>query len=270
MRERPAGVSYSNMDEYIRRPALSLYLNRFLTNYHRWSLVHATIITALVVATEVTPFAAQLLGALSIWIFVAIAGLFQLGYRLHPDGAGSVVPNALTASRAGAAVALLVFVVLRLLSAGREPIVEAAAAWWIAGSLGVVVLTDFFDGRLARRAGSGRFGATWDMECDSVFAIALALYLRVAFHVTPLVLAIGLMRYLYVLLFRYDSDPAIVPRGYKLFAKVVTALIVTGMIVATAPVLSSAARLGIVVFLLFLQLLSFGWDLLLQRRSYTD
>jgi phosphatidylglycerophosphate synthase len=242
-------------------------LATFEKSYHWWNMTHAAAVTLFVAGSQIPAIALPSSAALAIWVAVALPLLFVLGYRLHPDGAGPSLPNALTASRALSAVVLLSLV--GLLQAGfvSQSVLQGTAAWWMAAGLGVITLTDFFDGRIARRMRAGRFGETWDMECDAAFALGLSLLLRTIHSVPLFVLAIGLMRYLYVLLWRYDCDPADVPRAYKLYAKTVTALLVTGLIVSLVPVIPSTARVVLLSVLLTLQVISFLWDLILQRRA---
>lgn len=238
----------------------------FEKSYHRWNLTHAAAVSLFVAGTQIPVTSLASSTALAIWVAVALPLLFVLGYRLHPDGAGPGLPNALTASRALGAAVLLGLVGFLKADLVPEQVLRGSVAWWLAGGLGIITLTDFFDGRIARRLHAGRFGETWDMECDAAFVLGLSLLLRTIYPVPISVLFIGLMRYLYVLLWRYDSDPADVPRAYKLYAKTVTAILVTGLILGLIPVISSAIRVVLLSILLTLQGISFLWDLILQRR----
>lgn len=252
-----------SVQQIFRLPSLA----KFDRSYHRWNMTHATAVTVFVVGSQIEAISLASTAALTIWVALALPLLFALGYNRHPDGAGPGLPNALTAVRALSAVLLVGL--SGALRAGLAPgaVVQGAAPWWLAGALAVITLTDFFDGRIARRMHAGRFGQTWDMECDAVYAMALSILLRTMYQVPMFVLAIGLMRYIYVLVWHYDGDPADVPRLYKLYAKTVTALLVSGLIVSLIPVIPHQVRVILLAVLLAMQTVSFLWDLVLQRRA---
>ncbi len=144
---------------------------------------------------------------------------------------------------------------------------SVGTVWAVGSALAVVELTDFFDGRLARRFGPSAFGALWDMENDALFTLSLSLLVYLRYGVAPFVLLLGLMRYLYVLIWRFDSDPVTVSPAYKLFAKTTAAAIVVTLIVAVAPILPEWLRTAALAVVLGMQLVSFGWDLVLQYRA---
>ena len=252
-----------SVQQVLRVPTLA----SFDRSYHRWNMTHAAAVTIFIVGSQFEAIAVASTAALTIWVAIALPLLFALGYRRHPDGAGPGLPNALTATRAFSAVLLVGL--SGALRAGLAPgaVIQGAAPWWLAGALAVITLTDFFDGRIARRMQAGRFGQTWDMECDAAYALGLSLLLRTMYQVPLFVLAIGLMRYLYVLVWHYDGDPERVPRIYKLYAKTVTALLVSGLIVSLIPTIPQTERVVLLAVLLALQSVSFVWDLILQRRS---
>lgn len=235
--------------------------------YHWWNQIHAAVITILVIAAELQALRPAALLALAVWTPGALLALYRLADRFHPDGAGALVPNLLTSTRVAAAGSLFALVAADTFF----PVVgEALRGGWgfpAVGILLLVELTDFFDGLVARRVKTGRFGSTWDMESDAVFAVALAVSVRHLHGVAPHVLAIGLMRYLYVLLWRYDGDPVVLPRIYKMYAKTTAAIVVTSLILGLVPVLTAGVRrIGYLAVLLLL-IISFSWDLVLQRRS---
>ncbi|MEO0911498.1 MAG: CDP-alcohol phosphatidyltransferase family protein [Pseudomonadota bacterium] len=73
--------------------------------------------------------------------------------------------------------------------------VDDPAIWTVLAIASVAFLLDGADGWLARRAGlSSTFGAWFDMEVDSAFALILAV-LAVKGGLSPLVLLLGLPRY---------------------------------------------------------------------------
>lgn len=239
----------------------------FGTAYHRWNIVHSSVITALVVAAQVPVLSRGALLLLTAWIPLSFAVLYRTAGRLHPDGAGPALPNLLTASRTVASAAVVALAAIDTYAPGVGTFMRSSAALMIAAGLGLVEVTDFLDGYLAHKLGSGSFGATWDMESDAIFVLGLAVGLG-HFHAAGVpVLIIGLMRYLYVLVWRYDGDPIDVPGGYKMFAKTVTAIIVVSLIVGFLPFIPAKARVIGYGVVLGLQAVSFGWDLVLQRAS---
>jgi phosphatidylglycerophosphate synthase len=143
---------------------------------------------------------------------------------------------------------------------------RSSGGWILVGTLLLVEVTDFVDGRMARKHQSGSFGSTWDMESDAIYALALSLTVRHIFAVEYHVLLIGLMRYLYVLLWHYEGSRTAVPRVHELYAKTATAVLVTTLIVVMAPPITGSLRAVSVGIVLFMQLISFGWDIALQLR----
>jgi phosphatidylglycerophosphate synthase len=76
----------------------------------------------------------------------------------------------------------------------------AAAGWTLVALAGVALCLDGVDGWLARRLDlSSTFGARFDLEADTLLLLILALLVWEAGRAGPWVLAIGLMRYAFVL-----------------------------------------------------------------------
>jgi len=70
--------------------------------------------------------------------------------------------------------------------------------FWVVGALGALAL-DGVDGRLARRLGqTSAFGARFDMEADAATVLGLSLLVWLCDQAGPWVLAIGLLRYIFV------------------------------------------------------------------------
>lgn len=228
--------------------------------------------------------------AAAIWAAIAMPRLYAIGRRTLPHEIGSRLPNLLTAVRAAAAIGLFILVGLGGLAligrlggtgnglalTGRRGAVGAATgvayspelvAWALVATLALVELTDFFDGQVARRRGPSVFGATWDMECDALFTLALSVTAHRLYRVGAFVLAIGLMRYLYVLIWRYDGDPPRYPAAFKLYAKTTAAAIVVTLIATMAPVVGQRLRTASLLVVLVMQVVSFGWEILLHRRA---
>ncbi len=257
----PGGVLVRAMSGASREGAV------FDRGYRRWGFAHAGLITALVLVAELDfllPYAAA---GLAGWTGLAVASLYRFARRTHPDGQGPRVPNVLTGVRTVFSCLLLAGLALSAAVPEIAAVAHGDSAWWLVGVLLLVELTDFLDGRLARRANAGRFGSIWDMENDAVFALALSLVLRHVHGVGAYVLLIGLMRYLYVLLWHREVRPAKVPRIQRLFSKTTTAVLVTTMIVVLAPVIGPQVRATALIVILTMQVISFGWDMVLQCRS---
>lgn len=134
------------------------------------------------------PYAAP--SALAIFLLLAICVLAGLG-RHHPFPSFGLA-NAVTLVRA---VGMAVFVALALDPAAAERHAPTAA-------VGVLLFAalDGVDGYLARHQGlASDFGARFDMEVDAAMILALSAIVFALGAVGPFVLAIGLMRYAFVI-----------------------------------------------------------------------
>ena len=233
--------------------------------YHRWNLVHAGVVTAATVVVAAGAVAAA--PFLAAWSALALLTLSVVSHRALDGQIGAPLPNVLTATRGAAAVA--VFASLPIIVAQGE--VSGRMLWLLAAAFAAVEITDFFDGRLARRAaasgGSSVFGATWDMENDALFTLSLSLFHHHIHRVGAFVVAIGLMRYVYVLVWHVDGDPPTVTPAYKRFARTTAATIVVTMIAVVTPIFDSRFRVMALAVVLSMQVVSFAWDLLLQHRA---
>lgn len=243
---------------------------RFDRFYHIWNQVHAMVIVFAVVMVELAPLRHAGFVILAGWTPIAMLVVYRSAKHLHPDGAGSLFPNLLTTTRVAAGCIILIALATSEVAAAVLSIAHTNAAYLVVGVLLLVEVTDLFDGYVARRRPHGAFGGIWDMESDSVFAIALALGLRHVYGVGFHVVLIGLMKYGYVLLSRFDGDPPVFPKTYKVFAKTVAAVVVTSLVLGYAPLWSTTAAVGVrdvaYAVVLFLQVASFVWDLVLQVR----
>jgi phosphatidylglycerophosphate synthase len=106
--------------------------------------------------------------------------------------------NAITLTRAAATALLLGVIGERLL--GAAPALDEALRWLLAGVAVAALVLDGVDGWAARRHGmASDFGASFDMDIDALFLLALALLALATGLVGPWVMAIGLMRYAFVL-----------------------------------------------------------------------
>lgn len=217
------------------------------------------------------PDPAGVAGVLAAGGAVMMVVLYGLGMWSFPGTMGSPVAHILTAFRSLGAVVVLV-AVARTPAAPRDfsmagYLLPGGAAWGLFAFLALVETTDFFDGRVARRAGVQAFGSVWDMENDAFLALALSLGAWVVTGIPAFVLVIGMMRYLYFLVFRVVGDPPNHSRRYKLFARTTAATLMVVLVAVYAPVWSSGGRAALAAGALAMQLASFGWDLSLNIRA---
>ena len=239
----------------------------FDSAYRLWGFAHAGVAVAAVAGGELLATPAPVFGFLAVWTVFAMAFLFLLAARRHPDGTGPRLANALTSVRAAAAALLLAGLALGAVWPPARILAQGRTGWWLVAVLLLVEVTDFLDGRVARRLNAGRFGSIWDMENDAVFALALSIANRHLHAAGTYVLLIGLMRYLYVLLWHRERVPVRAPRIQTLFSKTTTAVLVTTLIVVLAPAVSPALRAACIAVILGMQITSFAWDIVLQVRE---
>jgi phosphatidylglycerophosphate synthase len=133
--------------------------------------------------------------------------------------------------------------------------------------LSVAVVSDFFDGQVARRTSTSRFGEDWDMQNDAAFAMLLSIAAVVFVGVDSWVILIGLARYLFVLAVPGAHESVHTPRSYELYGKVVCALTVVSLAAVVADGESGVAASIALGISLVAVLSSFGWFTLLLRRD---
>jgi phosphatidylglycerophosphate synthase len=127
------------------------------------------------------------------WAAYAVLGAVVLALAtLRLGRAGFGLANQVTLLRAG----LVCLVGGALLASGHAP----AMSWSLAGLIAAALALDAVDGWLARRLRLvSPFGARFDIEVDALLLLILALLVWQAQQVAAWVLAIGLMRYGFVL-----------------------------------------------------------------------
>jgi len=129
---------------------------------------------------------AGLLGYTVIGLVVAVAA----NRRLRGGSFG--LANQLTLLRS----ALVCLIGSALLASGQAPI----ESWSVSALVATALALDFLDGQVARRLGLvSAFGARFDMEIDALLILILAILVWQVGRVDAWVLAIGLMRYGFVL-----------------------------------------------------------------------
>ncbi|WP_158025878.1 CDP-alcohol phosphatidyltransferase family protein [Salinicola socius] len=130
---------------------------------------------------------------------------------------------------------------------------------------------DGIDGWVARRTGSASaFGARFDMELDAFFIVVLCTALIALDKVGAWILALGLVRYAFVIAGMYSPWlNRTLPESY--FRKTVCVWQVATLMVCLLPFVSSAWATGFALLAAALLLLSFGRDIVwLWRRRPVD
>ncbi|TVQ37568.1 MAG: hypothetical protein EA384_11930 [Spirochaetaceae bacterium] len=226
--------------------------------YIRWSVVVALAACVIAAAAVVGVDRVPLTATAALFSLLSLLVLYAGGAGLRSTFSPADPVSALRSVVAGAILIRLAV----LASTGQ--VLDARRQWVLFGLLVLAETSDLLDGHLARRRGPTQFGAVWDMENDVVFTFALSFLAHVWFGVPAWILAIGLFRYVYFLLFRFPGDPACCPPGYKQFAKWVCAIVVIALIAMSTPVLPDQLRAYVGGIALVLQATSFGWDLSLH------
>ncbi|MFU8881995.1 MAG: CDP-alcohol phosphatidyltransferase family protein [Rhodobacterales bacterium] len=164
--------------------------------------------------------------------------------------------NAVTLLRAGLGASLLTPLF------ASDPVAGNLGAWAVAGVALIVLALDGVDGMLARRSGlTSAFGARFDMEVDAALSLILTLHVLVDGTVGPVVLLLGVMRYLFVaaaMALPWLSAP--LPQRFG--RKMVCVAQVSALIALQVPVLPSALAQWIAVVAGLALLWSFGRDTL--------
>lgn len=193
-------------------------------------------------------------------LLAALAPSLVAASSLRPRAPGAVTAaDRLTLLRHLGAGALAAAAMLAL--AGERP----AQSWLLAVLGAAALVTDAFDGPVARRTGTaGPLGARIDMEADAVLVMVLSVL--AALVVGPWALAIGLMRYAYVAASRVR--PALRrPLAVSQMRRVVGAFQGLALLTAMTPVAPRGISTGVVAFALVLLVISFGRDVVVLERA---
>ncbi|MBM7788032.1 CDP-alcohol phosphatidyltransferase family protein [Tenggerimyces flavus] len=187
---------------------------------------------------------------------VVVAGLLIVGLRR--SGRAALGP----ADHVTEARTLLVGLVTALIV---ESFTGPVSVPLLVSMAAVALALDAVDGRVARRTGTASsFGARFDIEADSFLALVLAVY--VAGTLGPWVLAIGLMRYLF-LAAGYAMPWLNAPLPVNRLRKLIGAMQGIVLVVAAAGIVPTPVMLAITAFSLAAQLFSFGRDVIWLRRT---
>jgi phosphatidylglycerophosphate synthase len=148
---------------------------------------------AVAAALGALPFSRPLPLALGFALYAAIAALVLDRLGPHHPYARFGLGNAVTLARGGGAA---VFAAL----AAEPRILAGPAAWRPLAGAALLLALDGVDGRAARGQGlASAFGARFDMEVDALLILALAAIAVGLGKAGPWVLALGLIRYAFVL-----------------------------------------------------------------------
>ncbi|MBM7860954.1 CDP-alcohol phosphatidyltransferase family protein [Lentzea nigeriaca] len=215
-----------------------------------WAAAQVLLLGVVGVTAGLGPlgWAAGLAYGFATWAF--------LGYGMQRHRTASLGP----ADRVTLARGLMVGAVTALVADRAGQDVPVALVVTLAA---VALSLDWVDGQVARRTGtSTALGARFDMEVDAFLILVLSAY--VAVQMGPWVLAIGLMRYVFVAVswkFRWMNAP--LPASYA--RKVVAAVQGIFLVVAASGVVPFA---GVLVGLALASLVwSFGRDVLWLWRN---
>ncbi len=133
---------------------------------------------------------------------------------------------------------------------------------WLWGTALVALALDGLDGWIARRRGeSSDFGARYDMEVDAAFILFLSLLVWREANVGPWVVAIGLMRYGFVLA-SFAFPPLERPLPPSVARKAVCVVQVLALVIGLNPWLGHAVVPPLLAMALFALVLSFARDVI--------
>jgi len=157
---------------------------------------------------------------------------------------------------------------LALTSALLAAVVTPVASGWVVCAVAAIsLMLDGMDGWLARREGRcSDFGARFDMEVDAAFGLILAAYLWAAGAAGPLVLLLGLPRYVFAA--AGQIWPWLLADLPPRFGRKVVCVIQIGSLIALipqvlAPVLAQTLVAGAALALVW----SFGRDVIWLWRN---
>jgi phosphatidylglycerophosphate synthase len=208
-------------------------------------------------------YAAHAIGAYGLGVWLVWRGL-----RHHPFAQFGAA-NLVTLGRM-AVLSLLVALAAQALWYATPKLTPWAVWALVAVAVGTASL-DAVDGALARRNGlASDFGARFDMETDAAFILVMCVLVAQHGHTGPWILAVGLMRYLFVAaayIWPWLSAPLALSRRRQ----AVCVLQVIVLIACLAPVISPRLAFLLGVGSLAALALSFAIDVLIlaQQRHTT-
>jgi phosphatidylglycerophosphate synthase len=175
--------------------------------------------------------------------------------RTYPHGSFGLC-NAVTLAR----LVIVTALAASLFAGGTE-------AWPVVALAAIALALDGVDGWLARRGGLvSAFGARFDMETDSAFALVLSLHALATGAAGPVVLVLGVMRYAFVAaaaLLPWLNGP--LPERFS--RKAVCVLQIATLIVIQVPGIPSGMAAALVALAAAALVWSFGLDIALLWRE---
>jgi phosphatidylglycerophosphate synthase len=159
-----------------------------------WSAVVLAVLLALVISpvASTQAAAATLATAVAVILYTAIVASVLTRWPPHQNFGWA---NRATLLR-GCMIIVLVAIACAV-AAGAE--LSVNRLWWYAAAALLALILDGVDGHLARRTNSAsEFGARFDMELDALFILGLCLMVLAIGKADAWVLALGLMRYGFV------------------------------------------------------------------------
>ncbi|NJO38390.1 MAG: CDP-alcohol phosphatidyltransferase family protein [Rhizobiales bacterium] len=189
----------------------------------------------------------------SIISFLVLASLVNLLWILRPGGSRFGEANQATLLRSG----LVCLIGSALLASGQSTDVS----WHLSGLIALALALDGVDGILARRLNlTSAFGARFDMEVDALLLLILSLLVWQTGQAGAWVLAIGLMRYAFVLASWFCPRLA-APLRPSFRRKTVCALQGIALLACLLPPLDQTATSVIAMAALATLTMSFGLDI---------
>ena len=161
-------------------------------------------------------------------------------------------------------VTLLRFMLVATLCA---PLLGTAEPWFALAMAAIVLALDGLDGWLARWQGVvSTYGARFDMEVDSAFAMILALNVWAYGNTGAIVLLLGLPRYAFVVatwVWPWLGRP--VPDRFS--RKLACVLQIVALIALLAPPVAEVAALPVLTAAITILVFSFGHDIIWLHRQ---
>ena len=196
--------------------------------------------------------------------YAVIAAFVVLDLGRHAPHRRFGVANSVTLTRAGL-TALLWGVVGETTLAWRD--LGSELRWLLAFVATVALVLDGADGWIARRRGmASDFGADFDMEVDSLFALALALMVYGTGSCGVWVLTGGLLRYIFVLV-GWICPTFAAPLQPSRRRKLICAIQAAVLIAALAPIMPTEIAQGLCLAGLALLGYSFAADMLWLAKA---
>jgi len=200
----------------------------------------------------------------ALLVFGAFAALAGVALLRHYPHARLGIANIVTLSRAAIIAALCALLVVPGLLAQSDQL-----AWAVLAIAVFSLCLDGVDGYFARRQGLvSDFGARFDMEIDSIFALLLALLCWQSGKAGAWVLALGSMRYLFFGA-GFVWPWLLAPLPERFTRKAICVVQIAALIALLAPVISGPVSWSLAAIATLLLAYSFGRDViwLARRRS---